>query len=86
MRSQFSWMRNITSVVFAVALTMVLLAIFTGCTVSVGGEARGFYPKEDPRKGFFDNGGIDGLWSRPAYPRNPNEVRHPSSGFNTLGN
>ena len=56
-------------------LVMVVLGVFfstTGCTVSVGAEGRAFYPKEDPRKGFFDGGGIDGMWSR-------------SSGFNTLG-
>ena len=47
-------------------LVMVILGVLfsaTGCTVSAGVEGRAFYPKNDPRKGFFDLGGLDGIFS-----------------------
>jgi hypothetical protein len=72
MYDQFPRIRKFTAIVFFVCLAGIILALSAGCTVSVGAEGRAFYPKDDPRKGFFDGGGIDGLWSRP-------------SGFNTLG-
>lgn len=73
MYDQFPQFRKFTAFMFLVCLAGIILTFSTGCTVSVGAEGRAFYPKDDPRKGFFDSGGIDGLWSRP------------SSGFNTLG-
>lgn len=72
MYDRFPNARKLLAFVFLLSLAGILLTIATGCTLSVGAEGRAFYPKDDPRKGFFDNGGIDGLWSRP-------------SGFNTLG-
>ena len=72
MYDAFPRLRKFTAFVFLLALAGILLTL-AGCTLSLGAEGRAFYPKEDPRKGFFDNGGIDGLWSRPA------------TGFNTLG-
>jgi hypothetical protein len=39
----------------------------TACTASFGVESRLFYPKEhEPRKGYMDDGGSFGIWSRPG--------------------
>jgi|DEB0MinimDraft_10_1074344.scaffolds.fasta_scaffold27610_4 hypothetical protein len=58
-----------------VALVSLFVLSGVGCTVSAGVEGRAFYPKNDPRKGFFDFGGIDGIFS--SAPS--------GGGFNLLG-
>lgn len=41
----------------------------TACTASFGVESRLFYPKEhEPRKGYMDDGGSFGIWSRSGNP------------------
>jgi hypothetical protein len=53
----------------------IVMIMSSGCTVSVGAEGRDFYPADkSPRKGFYDAGGMDGIYSRPA-----------SGSFATLG-
>ena len=50
-----------------IILTMFMCMIAGGCTLSVGAEGRAFYPADkSPRKGFYDAGGMDGIYSRPA--------------------
>jgi hypothetical protein len=63
-------------------LVMVILGILscaTGCTVSIGAEGRTYYPGEngsDPREGFFDQGGMDGMYSsQPERKRGFNTIR-----------
>lgn len=71
--------REILKDVVIVLVVFVVLTIFlsalSGCTVSVGAEGRAFYPENDPREGFFDLGGIDGIFSGGGG----------GGGFNTLG-
>jgi len=45
------------------SVSIFLILLMGGCTVSVGAEGRAFYPENDPREGFFDLGGIDGIFS-----------------------
>jgi len=53
-----------TTILIFCVLVMMLAG---GCTVSVGAEGRAFYPADkSPRKGFYDAGGMDGIYSRPA--------------------
>ena len=48
-------------------LAAVVFSVLGGCTVSLGAEGRAFYPADkSPRKGFYDAGGMDGIYSRPA--------------------
>jgi len=45
----------------------------TACTASFGVESRLFYPQEhEPRKGYMDDGGSFGIWSRPGTPHHTN--------------
>ena len=72
----------------------------TACTASFGVESRLFYPKEhEPRKGYMDDGGSFGIWSRSGTPDrgNPSEPSprvalsdtdysdSPRRGFSSLG-
>jgi len=43
-----------------------ILALLSGCTLSVGAEGRAFYPKNDLRQGYYDAGGMDGMFTTPA--------------------
>lgn len=53
-----------------------VILLLGGCTLSVGAEGRAFYPKNDPRQGYFETGNIDGIFSTGgAQP----------TGFATLG-
>ena len=56
------------SQIFLIIAVVGLCMIFMGgCTLSVGAEGRAFYPADkSPRKGFYDAGGMDGIYSRPA--------------------
>jgi len=56
-------------VLLGLACLFVLMALIgmSGCTMSVGAETRAFYPADkSPRKGFYDAGGMDGIYSRPS--------------------
>jgi len=49
------------------------------CTASFGVESRLFYPKEhEPRKGYMDDGGSFGIWSRSGTP-NPTDSSEPNA-------
>ena len=56
-----SW--NLVGFIILFVFVLGLMFAATGCTVSAGVEGRAFYPKNDPRKGFFDLGGLDGIFS-----------------------
>lgn len=45
---------------------LAIIALLSGCTVSVGAEGRAFYPKNDLRQGYYDGGGMDGMFTTPA--------------------
>jgi hypothetical protein len=54
---------------FIIITLMVVFCtlVMGGCTLSLGAEGRAFYPADkSPRKGFYDAGGMDGIYSRPA--------------------
>ena len=58
-----NWFRVILALIF-IAFVLIFMG---GCTLSVGAEGRAFYPADkSPRKGFYDAGGMDGIYSRPA--------------------
>ena len=64
---------------WAIAILIGAVCFMSGCTVSIGAEGRTYYPGDsgewsDPRKGFFDKGGMDGMYTTPA-----------PKGFKTLG-
>ena len=66
-------MMSIPTMILIICVLVMIMA--GGCTVSVGAEGRAFYPADkSPRKGFYDAGGMDGIYSRPA-----------SGSFATLG-
>jgi len=61
--------------IFVIIAIVAFIMAAGGCTLSVGAEGRAFYPADkSPRKGFYDAGGMDGIYSRPA-----------SGSFATLG-
>jgi hypothetical protein len=47
-------------------IAVSILALLSGCTVSVGAEGRAFYPRNDLRQGYYDAGGMDGMFTTPA--------------------
>ena len=55
-------MLGISTTILVFCVLIMMLA--GGCTVSVGAEGRAFYPADkSPRKGFYDAGGMDGIYS-----------------------
>ncbi len=53
--------------IFIIIAIVAFVMSAGGCTLSVGAEGRAFYPADkSPRKGFYDAGGMDGIYSRPA--------------------
>mgnify|MGYP006893251209 FL=1 len=71
--SSTSTLMSISAIILIFCFIVMIMS--SGCTVSVGAEGRAFYPADkSPRKGFYDAGGMDGIYSRPA-----------SGSFATLG-
>lgn len=64
------------ALLWGMAILIGAVCFMSGCTLSVGAEGRAFYPKNDLRQGYYDAGGMDGMFTTPAPA---------PKGFKTLG-